>query len=65
VRAATLVPLVGGGADPTITEGSKQLWNHGAYISGAVAGVRTAVKEGELIRIEHGSGTYSFLVEGF
>ena len=64
VVAATLVPLVGGGADPTITEGSKQLRNHGAYLSG-VAGVRSATKEGNLIRIEHGSGTYSFLVQGF
>jgi hypothetical protein len=62
--ATTLIPLVGGGTTPTIVEGGKQLWNRGSYISG-VAGVRSATKEGDAIRIEHGSGTFNFVVEGF
>ena len=62
--ATTIVPLVGGGAQPTITEGAAKVWEHGSYVSG-VKGIRSAAKDGDTIQIEHGSGNYHFVVEGF
>ena len=62
--ATTVVPLVGGGANPTISEGGKQLWNRGSYVSG-VGGVTSATKQGDSVVVEHGSGTYAFMVSGF
>lgn len=62
--ASTVVPLVGGGASPTIVEGGKQLFAAGTYVSG-VEGVTSATKQGDSVVIEHGSGTYAFVVSGF
>ncbi len=62
--ASTVVPLVGGGSNPTISEGGKQLWNRGSYMNG-VDGVTSATKQGDSVVVEHGSGTYAFMVSGF
>ena len=63
-RATTIVPMGINSASVTIAEGSTMIWKNGAYVAGGVMGVTRAVKVGDTVAIEHGSGTYSFVHAG-
>ena len=63
-RATTIVPMGMNSASVTIAEGSTMIWKNGAYVAGGVMGVTGAVKVGDTVAIEHGSGTYSFVRAG-
>lgn len=61
----TVIPLLGAAvATFTITEGAVQLWNHGAKTGNAVNGITAVslVQNGTAVRIDHGSGAYSFVL---
>eukprot|EP00729_Bicosta_minor_P017734 gene17734-15375_t len=61
----TVIPLLGAAvATCTITEGAVQLWNHGAKTGNAVNGITAVslVQNGTAVRIDHGSGAYSFVL---